>query len=106
MIDIKGEQLKLIDLKIFSDEQLKTLRDYNILTAEQLVGLCATKEGFNGIMLVLRINKNKLNKILYEVKNHLPPELAEILSKPSTFLPPLGARKPRKKEKTKKTKRC
>jgi hypothetical protein len=99
---IKGEQIQLRDLKIFSDYQLKKLQEYNIATADQFVGVCATPEGFNGVMQALLVSRIKLNDMLYQVKNHLPTDLAELLSKPSTFIPPLGARKPRKTRKAKK----
>ena len=98
---IKTDQVKLTDLSIFSSEQLKKLQEYNISSAEQFVGVCATPEGFNGIMQTLGVNQSTLNQMLYQVKNHLPPELAKLLSKPTLFTRPLGARKPKKHRKAK-----
>ena len=99
VVIITGEQIKLSNLNIFSVEQLKILQEYSISSAEQFVGVCATPEGFNGIMRALGVTYPKLNKMVYEVKNHLPPDLAKLLSKPVEFSPPLGARRPRKKGK-------
>jgi len=82
-------------LSIFSEGQLKKLLEYNISTAEQFVGSCGTPEGFSGIMVVLEFNKLQLNEVLHQVKKHLPPELAELLSKPVVNIPPMGARKPK-----------
>jgi len=98
---IKDEPIKLITLNIFSIEQLRVLQEYNISSAEQFVGICATPQGFKGIMQALGISQSKLTQFLFEVKNRLPPDLAELLSKPSEFTPPLGARKPRRKNKAK-----
>ena len=67
---IKTDQVKLTDLSIFSSEQLKKLQEYNISSAEQFVGVCATPEGFNGIMQTLVVNQSTLNQMLYQVKNH------------------------------------
>jgi len=66
------------------------------LSAEQFVGMCATSEGFNGILQALNLTKTELNELINNVKKHLPPDLAELLSKPATITPPLGVRKPRK----------
>lgn len=93
---IKDDQLKLGNLNIFTEEQLKKLQEYNISTAEQFVGSCATPEGFKGLVNLLSINKTELNILLIQVKNKLPAELAELLSKPVTTIPPLGARNPKK----------
>lgn len=98
---IKDEPIKLINLNIFSIKQLKILQEYNISSAEQFLGICATPQGFKGIMQALSITQLKLNQILLELKNQLSPELAELLSQPAEFAPPLGARKPRKKNKAK-----
>jgi len=102
---ITDEQLKLSNLRIFSEVQLKKLQEYSILTAEQFVGLCATPEGFSGVMNVLNLSRDGLNKMLYQVKNQLPTKMAAKLSKPTEFSPPLGARKPHKTEKIKSKKR-
>ena len=101
MVDdnITEEQVKLNKLSIFSENQLKKLQEYNISTAEQFVGSCATPEGFSGIMDVLSLNKPQLNELLYQVRNQLPPKLAELLSKPVVSIPPMGVRKPRKGKK-------
>jgi hypothetical protein len=102
VINIANEQIKLSDLNIFSADQLKKLQDYSISSAEQFVGICATPEGFSGLRQALGVSQNQLNQMLYEVRTHLPPELAELLSKPTMFSPALGARKPKKKYKSRK----
>jgi hypothetical protein len=103
VVSIADEQIRLGDLNIFSNEQLKELSNYNILTAEQFVGTCATPEGFKGISRVLNVPPPILQKILQnlleQVKSQLPTELAKLLSEPVAFTPPLGARKPNKTKK-------
>ena len=93
--NITNEPVKLNEINIFSEAQLKKLLEYNISTAEQFVGSCATPEGFSGIMKVLGLNKLQLNEVLHQVKKQLPPELAELLAKPVVNIPPMGARKPK-----------
>ena len=90
------DQIRLDDLNIFSNEQLTELRNYNIVTAEHFVGLCATPEGFKGIMMALHIAEIELRALLDQVKSQLPPELAKLLTKSATVVPHLGARKPSK----------
>lgn len=97
VIKISDQQTKLSNLKVFSLGQLKKLNEYSISSAEQFVGACATPEGFTGIKQMLDLSQNKLDQMLYEVKNQLPVELAELLSKPTSFSPSLGARQPKKK---------
>ncbi|WP_455392120.1 hypothetical protein [[Eubacterium] cellulosolvens] len=99
MDNIKNEPVKLSDLKIFSAAQLEILQQYSITSAEHFVGVCATPEGFKGVMGALGVTETKLNKMLSGVKSRLPPELTELLSKPIEVTPPLGARKPLKKRK-------
>jgi hypothetical protein len=94
---IPNQQTKLSDLKLFSSAQLKKLNEYSISSAEQFVGACATPEGFAGIKQMLGLSQNKLNQMLYELKNQLPIEMAELLSKPTSFSPSMGARQPQKK---------
>jgi hypothetical protein len=99
VVSIADEQIRLGDLNIFSNEQLKELSNYNILTAEQFVGTCATPEGFKGISRVLNVPPPILQNLLEQVKSQLPPELTKLLSEPISFSPPLGARKPNKTRK-------
>ena len=94
----KKENVKLRELQIFSSEQLKVLQEYSILTAEQFVGICATNEGYTGVMGALCVTRESLDQMLIQVKNQLPTELSDLLSKGATISPPLGARKPVKKK--------
>ena len=103
MDNIYNERLKINELNIFSEEQVKKLQEYNISTAEQFVGACATHEGFNGIRQLLGLTQIQLDQMLYLVKKQLPSDIAEMLSKPITKTPPLGARKPRKKQNVRKS---
>ncbi len=97
MNSIRSKQKKLKDLNIFTSEQMQILQEYNISTPEQFIGICATSEGFQGILQALDVTSEVLYEILNQVKKHIPNRLAEVLSKPVEKVPSLGARKPKKK---------